>query len=175
MPFPFALAAALIAGQAQITPPLPPPASTPRAPYAVPGEEAVDPYQPSEANAGARPYSGDSLARALHGQEGIRRIVAGLVARAYADPVIGEIFKNHDKVRLSRTLFEQLCFIANAGCAYTGRDMKSSHKDLGVQHADMNRLVELLQAAMKQEGVAFAAQNRLLAKLAPMRRNVVER
>ncbi|MBA3836666.1 MAG: group 1 truncated hemoglobin [Zymomonas sp.] len=175
MPFPFALAAALIAGQAQVTSPPSPPVSAPHPPYAVPGEEPVNPYQPSDANAGARPYSGDSLVRALHGQDGIRRIVAGLVARAYADPVIGEIFKDHDKVRLSRTLFEQLCYIANAGCAYTGRDMKSSHKDLGVQQADMNRLVELLQAAMQQEGVAFAAQNRLLAKLAPMRRDVVER
>lgn len=169
MPFPFALAAALVAAQPQDVPPAPP------APHAMPGEEAVDPYQPADANAGARPYRGDGLARALHGQDGIRRIIATLVARAYADPVIGEIFKEHDKVRLSRTLFEQICYIANAGCRYTGRDMKASHKDLGVQHADMNRLVELLQAAMTQEGVAFAAQNRLLAKLAPMRRDVVER
>lgn len=39
----------------------------------------------------------------------------------------------------------------------------------------MNRMVEHLQAAMRAEGVPFAAQNRFLAKLAPMRGDVVER
>ena len=36
-------------------------------------------------------------------------------------------------------------------------------------------LVENLQWAMRREGVPFAAQNRLLAKLAPMKRVIVER
>jgi len=54
-----------------------------------------------------------------------------------------------------------------------GRDMKTVHKDMGVQQADMNRLVELLQQSMRDEHVAFAAQNKFLSKLAPMRRDVV--
>ena len=41
--------------------------------------------------------------------------------------------------------------------------------------ADMGALVENLQAAMRAEGVAFRAQNRFLAKLAPIKRDVVER
>jgi len=143
--------------------------------YAQPGEEAVAPYQASPANAGAKPFTGESMARAFHGQDGIRRIVDRFVALNFADPHVGEIFMNQDKVRLKRTLFEQFCFILNAGCNYTGRDMKSAHKDMGVQQADMNRLVENLQKAMKDEGVLFAAQNRFLAKLAPMRRDVVDR
>lgn len=143
--------------------------------YAVPGEDSVDPYTMSDRNIGAAPFTGDGMARAFRGQAGIRRIVDRLVADAYHDRVIGEIFEGHDKVRLSRTLFEQFCAILNAGCKYSGRDMVASHKDLGVRPADMNRLVELLQRAMKAEGVPFAAQNRLLSKLAPMRRDVVGR
>jgi hemoglobin len=46
---------------------------------------------------------------------------------------------------------------------------------MGVTKADMNALVENLQAAMREAGVPFAAQNRLLAKLAPMSGHVVER
>ncbi len=53
--------------------------------------------------------------------------------------------------------------------------MKTSHKDMGLQDADFNALVENLQKAMDQEGVPFRAQNRLLAKLAPMQRSVVTR
>ena len=55
------------------------------------------------------------------------------------------------------------------------RDMASAHKDLGVQKADMNRLVETFQRAMSEEGVSFQAQNRFLSKLAPMRDDVIEK
>ena len=115
------------------------------------------------------------MARAFGGQPGIRRIVDQFVESNFADPRIGEIFANQDKVRLKRVLFEQFCFILNAGCTYTGRDMRTAHKNMGVQQGDMNRLVENLQVAMKAGHVPFAAQNRFLAKLAPMRRDVVER
>ncbi len=144
-------------------------------PHAMPGEEPVAPYVVDAANAGATPFAGDAMARAFHGQDGIRRIVDHFVATNFADPRIGEIFTNQDKVRLKRTLFEHFCYILNAGCTYTGRDMRSAHKDMGVQQGDMNRLVENLQTAMHAEGVAFAAQNRFLAKLAPMRRDIVGR
>lgn len=144
-------------------------------PYAAPGEEPVDPYIADDRNAGASPFEGDGMARAFHGQEGIRRIVEAMVEGSSADPVIGEIFANQDKVRLKRTLFEQFCYILNAGCSYSGRDMATSHKELGIQKADMNRLVEVLQRAMTAEGVAFQAQNRFLSKLAPMRRDILQK
>ena len=51
--------------------------------------------------------------------------------------------------------------------------MHDAHANMGIQDADMAALVENLQAAMRREHVAFPAQNRLLAKLAPMRRTVV--
>ncbi|MDT8760582.1 group 1 truncated hemoglobin [Sphingomonas psychrotolerans] len=147
----------------------------PNPPHAMPGEEPVDPYKVDPANAGARPFKGDAMARAFGGQPGIRRIVDRFVDANFADPRIGEIFMNQDKVRLKRVLFEQFCFILNAGCTYTGRDMRAAHKNMGVQQGDMNRLVENLQAAMAAGKVSFAAQNRFLSKLAPMRRDVVER
>jgi hemoglobin len=138
-------------------------------------EEPVEPYKVDPANAGATPFAGDGMARAFGGQDGIRRIVDRFVTVNFADARIGEIFANQDQVRLRRVLFEQFCYLLNAGCTYTGRDMRTAHKDMGVQQGDMNRLVENLQAAMRAEGVPFAAQNRFLAKLAPMRRDVVER
>ncbi|SFP78048.1 group I truncated hemoglobin [Sphingomonas rubra] len=150
-------------------------AATPPAPHAMPGEEAVDPYRVDPANVGAAPFTGDGMARAFGGQHGIRRIVDRFVRSNFADPRIGEIFANQDQVRLKRTLFEQFCYILAAGCTYTGRDMRSAHKNMGVQQGDMNRLVENLQRAMTAEKVPFAAQNRFLAKLAPMRGHIVER
>ncbi|PAX08651.1 group I truncated hemoglobin [Sphingomonas lenta] len=138
-------------------------------------EEPIAPYAQSNANAGAKPFESDGMWRAFHGREGVDRIVDGLVERSLVDPRISDTFKGHDMVRLRRVLKEQFCHLLGGGCAYSGRTMKDSHKDMGLQTADMGALVENLQAEMNEEGVPFFAQNRLLAKLAPMKRDVVER
>lgn len=147
----------------QITPPPPP------------GEEPVEPYAHADANAGAKPFEGDGMWRAFGGEAGVRAIVDDLVARNVADPRIADIFRNRDLVRLRRTLFEQFCYILNGGCGYSGQTMAASHKDMGIQQADMAALVENLQASMRQFHVPYFAQNRLLAKLAPMHRDIVRR
>jgi hemoglobin len=139
------------------------------------GEQPVDPYVITNANAGATPLTEARTFEAFHGKAGIDRIVAGLVQRSETDPRISDIFKEIDNERLRRTLAEQFCYVLNGGCDYTGRDMVLAHKDMGLTTADMGFLVENLQIEMSKEGVPFAAQNRLLAKLAPLKRTVVER
>ncbi|WP_174296989.1 group I truncated hemoglobin [Sphingomonas bacterium] len=138
-----------------------------------PAEEPVAPYVQAEVNAGARPFRGPAMWTAFHGRTGVAHIVDDLVDRAIADARIADIFKGQDMVRLRRTLNEQFCYILGGPCPYTGRTMQAAHADLGIQDADMGALVEDLQAAMRHEHVGFSAQNRFLAKLAPMRRTVV--
>ena len=140
-----------------------------------PGEEAVDPYTVAEANAGVAPFEGTEMLEAFHGREGSDRIVDGMLDRSVADPRTAGVFAATDMVRLRRTLKEQFCYILSGGCTYTGRSMQDAHDDIGLQPADMGALVEHLQAAMDAEGVPFRTQNRFLAKLAPMRRDVVTR
>lgn len=141
----------------------------------VTGELPVDPYVQDNRNAGASPFSGTAMAKAFGGQDGIRRIANRTVQLSEADPRIAAIFVSHDMVRLKRTLFEQFCYILNAGCDYSGRDMAAAHKDMGIRMRDMNALVENLQTAMREEKITFAVQNRFLGKLAPMSRDVIER
>lgn len=138
-------------------------------------EQPVAPYAMSNANAGADPIEGAAVFNALNGQEGIGRIVDRLVDSSVADPRIAEIFINRDLVRLRRTLREQICYLAGGPCSYTGRTMADAHADMGVQTRDFNVLVEHLREAMDAERVPFAMQNKLLAKLAPMHRDVVAR
>ena len=140
-----------------------------------PGEQPVAPYQQSNANAGAAPLTDTRTFEAFHGVEGIRRIVSDTIDRSAADPRLAEIFVAHDLVRIKRTLTEQICYVLGGPCTYTGRDMASAHRDLGVQTRDFNILVEHLRDAMRREHVPFRAQNRLLAILAPMHRDVVAR
>lgn len=149
--------------------------SAPPPAHAHPGEEAVDPYEVSNANAGASPITDPAVFAAFHGVDGVGRIVDGMVDRVVKDPRTADIFRETDLVRTRRTLKEQFCYLLGGPCDYTGRDMSSSHADIGSTTAEFNALVENLQAAMDAEGVPFGMQNRLLAKLAPMKRDVVVR
>ena len=140
-----------------------------------PGEEEIAPYAQANANAGATPFEGDTMWKAFHEKAGVDRIVDEVVDSDLADPLVSDIFKSHDMVRLRRTLKEQFCYLLNGGCSYSGRDMKASHKDMGLQNTDFNILVEHLQVAMDHEKVPYRAQNHFLAKLTPMQRTSVER
>lgn len=142
---------------------------------APPPREPIAPYTISDANAGASPITDPAVFQAFHGKDGVDRIVDSLMVSAHTDPRISDIFHATDFDRLSRLLKEQVCYILGGPCHYTGRDMKTAHADQGLQVRDFNALVEDLQAAMRQEGVPFWAQDKLLAKLAPMKRTTVTR
>jgi hemoglobin len=107
------------------------------------------------------------------GEAGLTKLMDTFMAGLLADEKMGPFFANADQVRVKRQLVEQFCVILGGDCTYTGRDMKSSHAGLGIDRADFNRLVEVLQVAMDRHDVPFGAQNKLLAKLAPMHREVV--
>lgn len=141
---------------------------------ALAAEDPVAPYAISNANAGATPLDAGAFA-AFGGREGVARIVDRFVTRNRTDPRTADIFKGSDPERLVRVLNEHFCYVLGGGCSYTGRDMKAAHTDMGVQQRDMGAVVENLQDAMDAEGVPFTAQNRFLAKLAPMRRVIVQR
>jgi hemoglobin len=141
---------------------------------ALAAEQPVAPYTQSDANAGATPFSGDHMFKALHGMAGIDRIVRGMMEANQNDPRIADFFKAADKERLRRTLVEQFCYVAGGPCHYTGMDMKMAHTHMGVKTKDFDALVEHLEDAMTKEGVSFRDQAKFLAKFAPMKRPTVD-
>lgn len=117
----------------------------------------------------------DGLYRALGAEPGIVRIVEGMLLGSARDPRIARHFLDIDIERLREKLIEQLCFESGGPCVYTGDSMEESHKGLRLTPSDFNALVEHLQDAMEAEGVPTPTQNRLLARLAPMRGQVIDR
>ena len=144
-------------------------------PDPITGEFAVDPYGQTNANAGAEPFASPGMADQFGGQSGIRELTDRLVELSLIDPRLSDIFKGHDLVRFRRVLFEQFCYILAAGCNYSGRDMRVAHADMALQRKDLNALVESLQLAMKERRIPFVIQNKLLAKLAPMDKAVLQK
>jgi hemoglobin len=144
------------------------------APAAFAAEQPVKPYVQSDANADATPMAGDAMYKALHGKEGIDRIVDRLITSLRTDPRTADIFHVADFERLHRTLAEDFCYVSGGPCHYTGMDMKMAHKDMGLEAHHFNALVEDLEDAMNKEGVPFRMQAKLLAKFAPMKPDVVD-
>jgi len=122
-----------------------------------------------------QPPKDASLYHELGEQAGITRIVEGMLLNIAADPRIVRHFENIDIVRLRDKLVEQICVEAGGPCAYTGDSMEESHKGQHLTPSDFNALVENLQDAMSAQGVNMPAQNRLLARLAPMRAQIIDR
>lgn len=117
----------------------------------------------------------DTLYRALGNTAGISAAMGDFVDRLKADAVIGHHFKETSRKFLAKQLADQVCQVAGGPCVYDGETMKKSHENLKIGSADFNRLVEVLQDTLDARGVPFATQRELLARLAPMHRDVVTR
>jgi hemoglobin len=117
----------------------------------------------------------DRLYAQLGELPGIARIVESLLLNIAEDDRIVEHFIDTDIDRLNEQLIQQICFESGGPCEYTGDTMIESHTGLNISEADFNALVENLIAAMAAEAIPVTAQNRLLARLAPMRSDIIYR
>jgi hemoglobin len=122
-----------------------------------------------------QPARDDSLYQALGERAGIQRIVEGMLLNVAKDPRIVEHFRKVDIERLRDKLVEHLCVDSGGPCRYTGDSMAEAHKGQNLTRSDFNALVENLIAAMDAEKIPVPTQNRLIARLAPMRGEVIEK
>lgn len=115
-----------------------------------------------------------SLYQQLGEQQGIETIVEEMLYRVGGDDRIAHHFDGVDIMRVHKLISEQVCDLSGGPCEYSGEDMKTSHRNMGVDRADFNALVEHLIAAMEKEDIPVSAQNQLLGLLAPMHGDIVE-
>jgi len=118
-------------------------------------------------------YADDTLLQDMGGKDNVTRIANDTADNFIADPRVKPTFDNTNMDRFRVLLAQQFCHVAGGDCTYTGRNMRDTHKGLHLTDADFNAVVEDVQKAMDKEGVPFATQNRFLARLAPMQRDIV--
>jgi hemoglobin len=106
---------------------------------------------------------------------GLRRIMDDFMVNLLADPRTRPFFEPVDQQRVKDQLVEQFCDIMQGGCVYQGATMKDIHAGRDINRANFFALVVALQLAMNKHKVPFRSQNRLLAVLAPMHRDIVTR
>jgi len=107
------------------------------------------------------------------GNDGLVKLMDDFMVILLADPRTKDFFVAVDRSHIKIELVSQFCQILGGGCTYTGKDMKEVHAKLGIHKEDFMALVEDLQLAMNKNHIPFAAQNKLLAALAPQHRDVV--
>ena len=117
-------------------------------------------------------WADDSVYQALGGQPGLKAIVGEFLNLVVADDRIKKQFADANMEHLAMRLNEQVCELSGGPCHYGGKDMKTIHADLHITNAQFNALAEHLQSAMEKHQVPARAQNKLLAKLAPMQRSI---
>ncbi len=111
----------------------------------------------------------------LGGQETVTAFTSDAVARWRINPIFADTFGKLDDARAQRLvvlLVSQFCSLTGGGCEYGGRNMRDAHVGMNITTAQFNVLAEELQRAMEAQGVSFFAQNKLLAELAPMLRDM---
>ena len=129
---------------------------------------------PTQAQTAEAPaVAASALFQTFGAKPGLVKLMDDFMVRLLADPRTGAHFKPANQQRVKEQLVDQFCVTLGGPCVYKGADMKSSHANLDITKGDFNALVEVLQAAMDAQGIPFAAQNRLLALLAPMHRDVI--
>nr|WP_315488377.1 group 1 truncated hemoglobin [uncultured Rhodoferax sp.] len=129
---------------------------------------------PASAHAAATPMATNSaLFDSFGGKAGLVKLMDGFMVGLLADPRTGPHFKPANQQRIKEQLVDQFCMVMGGPCVYKGADMKSSHEAMDITKGDFNALVEVLQRSMDAQGIPFGAQNQLLAKLAPMHRDVI--
>ncbi|MDE2287251.1 MAG: group 1 truncated hemoglobin [Burkholderiales bacterium] len=115
----------------------------------------------------------DSVYQAFGGQPGVDKVIDDFIAVWKADPRISHALDHANVPHLAAMLKLQIGQLTGGPVKYTGEDMKTAHRGMGLRDADFNALAEDLQVAMDKNHVPFRAQNKLLAKLAPMERDIV--
>lgn len=122
------------------------------------------------AQAGAKD---DQLYQAFGEKPGLVLLMDDFMTRLLADPRTEPHFRPANQPHVKEQLIEQFCALSGGPCVYKGADMKSSHANLDISKSDFHALVEVLQQSMDAKGIAFSQQNRMLALLAPMHRDII--
>ena len=121
----------------------------------------------------AQAQSNDELYQQLGGQPGLVKLMDDFMQRLLADRRMNPFFKDADQAHVKEELVIQFCEVSGGPCKRNGPGMKQVHDGFDIDRAAFNALVEVLQHSMDAQGIAFSAQNRLLAKLAPMHRDII--
>jgi len=127
----------------------------------------------AQAQMAAAPHK--PLYERLGGLTAINAVVDNFVGNVARDRRINRFFAHADVPRLKSRLAQQICQATGGPCFYTGRDMKTVHRGMGISGVHFNALVQDLGRTLNKFKVPAREQKELVAILAPLKKDIVER
>lgn len=126
----------------------------------------------------ASAQSSNSLYKRLGGYDALAAVTDDFITRLATDRQLARFFggaSDDSKKRLRQHVIDFLCQATGGPCVYTGRDMKTSHKGLGITGADWDAGVKHLVATLDKFKVPKKEKDEVLAAVSGLRADIVEK
>jgi len=118
------------------------------------------------------------LYQRLGGYDAIAAVTDDFLGRLAHDPSLGRFFVGHGTEsvhRIQQDIVNFLCKATGGPCFYTARDMKTAHAGLGITGTDWDQMLVQLNATFNKFKVPERERNELLAALAGLKKDIVEK
>ena len=119
-----------------------------------------------------------SLYQRLGGYDALAAVTDDFIGRLAADKQLARFFpglSDDSKAKLRQHVLNLLCQTTGGPCIYTGRDMKTTHKGLGITEADWTASVADLNATLDKFKVPKAEHDEVLAAISGLKKDIVEK
>ena len=136
----------------------------------------TQPRQPNQ-NPAKSKGTESSLYQRIGGYDVIAAAIDGMLMRLRADPQFARFAtgRSEDSHRRTRQLLvDQLCALAGGPCFYTGRDMKTSHKGLGITESDWEATMKYMRGSMIELNIPQGEQDEVIALWTSYQGDIVE-
>lgn len=113
----------------------------------------------------------------LGGYDAIAAVANDLLPRLRNDPQLGRFWKNRAEdsiMREKQLLIDYLCANAGGPMYYRGRDMKLSHRGMGITESDWNVFLSHAAATLAKFNVPEAEQRDVVAFIQSLKKDIVE-
>ena len=119
-----------------------------------------------------------SLYDRFGGYNALAAVVDDFIVRLVSDKQFEKFFagaSNDSKKRIRQHILDQFCAATGGPCAYTGRDMKTSHTGLGITNADWDAAAKHLSASLDKFKVPEKEKGEILAFVTSLKKDIVEK
>ncbi|MBS0420783.1 MAG: group 1 truncated hemoglobin [Proteobacteria bacterium] len=121
------------------------------------------------------PCRASSLYERMGGAANVAATINDVVDHAASDPRTRRSFEDVNLQRIKSSLAVLICELSGGGCKYTEDSMRDVHAGLRITQAEFYSLVQIYRDALVRHGIRLRERNELLALLAPMKRDIVEK
>lgn len=126
----------------------------------------------------AQTQTSGTLYHRLGGYDAIAAVTDDFIVRLAGDPQLGKFFVGHSQdsiKRIRQNVVDLICEGAGGPCKYTGRDMKTAHKGLGISDAEWQAAGKHLVESLDKFKVPEREKNEVLASVNKLKGDIVEK